>query len=98
MPQFTMNQTGIEGALAFLAAFMDAPADADIDVALGEVAETGQPAISLRIGGVQTVLSVEHGAAFIRVIESTIREFPSEAQDFANLLLAVREVVRRATS
>lgn len=86
-------------ARQFIKAYMDAPGDADIEVAVCKD-EGGSPEIACRIvGGLAISMTPAAAATFMDVLEDAGRTFPNfpEAQVFANLILGVRAAIARAT-
>ncbi len=76
-------------AVAFLAAWLDAPGGADIEFR-GGVSETGDPAVVISINGAVSGFTAAEARVVADIAENTMRAFPRETASMADLILGLR--------
>lgn len=81
-------------AMAFLDAYIAAPADADLEIR-GGVDEAGSPALAVRLSGVDHCFTTSEARKVADVAESTMRRFPDGADQWSNLIVALRGAADR---
>lgn len=87
--------------MTFLAAFRDAPNDADIDMRIGGT-EDGEPAILVSIsnGGGDHAMMASEARTLAGIMEDTMREFPNDPESAAlpNIIMGLRAAADKAAS
>ena len=75
--------------IAFLDAFMAAPADADIEIR-GVRDEHGSPALAITLCGTLHAFTCAEARIVADIAEDTMRKFPQSANVWSNLIVALR--------
>lgn len=84
-------------AMAFLDAYIEAPADAELEIMAGHT-EDGRPAMVIRLCGKLHGFSVEEARLVANIAQTCVTKFPDNAGPWRNLVAGLRDAADRCSS